>query len=162
MGYRIGGPGQFDIDAGSISLGNTYGILSCGVYDTLGGFVRYNNLASITPLGAMVNVIVSGNLDMLTSTIATLGGGDVDIWPAPAAVDLAPKLFNTTRQVGFGVFSSGSGNVTVTALGNININGSRVATYDGGNIFVESMEGNVDAGPAGKPSPAWLSIMSIQ
>ena len=151
LGYRIGGPGQFDIDAGSISLGNTYGILSCGVYDTLGGFVRYNNLASITPLGAMVNVIVSGNLDMLTSTIATLGGGDVDVTSTGGSMDLGTEeLFNTTRQVGFGVFSSGSGNVTVTALGNININGSRVATYDGGNIFVESMEGNVDAGTGGE------------
>ena len=41
LGYRIGGPGYFDVNAGSISLGNSDGILSCGVYDAQGGFNRY-------------------------------------------------------------------------------------------------------------------------
>jgi hypothetical protein len=37
----------------------------------------------------------------------------------------------------------------VIANGDINVDGSRIATYDGGNIFVESLHGNVNAGTGG-------------
>jgi filamentous hemagglutinin family protein len=150
LGYRIGGPGDFDLAAGSISLGNTFGILSVGASDPQGGFSRYNNLASITPLGATLNVTVSGDLNMLTSTIATLGGGDVNVTSTGGSMDLgSEEVFNQTRQVGFGVYTAGPGNVDVTALGNVNIDGSRIAAYDGGNIAVESLAGNVDVGTGG-------------
>ena len=51
LGYRLGGPGTFDVTADSISLGNSYGILSCGVADPQGGLSgnHYANLASLTP-----------------------------------------------------------------------------------------------------------------
>ena len=93
LGYRLGGPGAFDIQAGAISLGNTYGILSCGVEDPQDPFYRYNNLVSVTPAAAAslnvtvnadqtgtevvdgVSILPHASLDMLTSTIATLGGG---------------------------------------------------------------------------------------
>jgi hypothetical protein len=150
LGYRIGGPGEFDINAGSISLGNSYGILSCGVADPQGGFGRYNNLAAETPEGATVNVTVSGDLDMLTSTIAALGGGNVNVTSTGGSMDLGSQaLYNSTRQVGFGIFTSGNGDVNVTALGDINIDGSRIATYNGGDIFIESLDGNVDVGSGG-------------
>jgi hypothetical protein len=157
LGYRIGGPGEFNITAGQISLGNSYGILSCGVADTTGGFGRYGNLASVTPEGASLNVTVNaygnttadGNLNMLTSTIAALGGGSVNVFAA-GSIDLGMEgLSNSPRQVGFGIFTAGAGNVSVTTYGNIDIDGSRIATYDGGNIFVESYNGNVDAGSGG-------------
>ena len=61
LGYRLGGPGQFDVNATSIDLGNTYGILSCGVQDVEAGYNRYADLASITPSGATVNVTVSAD-----------------------------------------------------------------------------------------------------
>ena len=38
------------------------------------------------------------------------------------------------------------GDVTVIAGGDINVNGSRIAAYDGGNVTVRSLTGNVDAG----------------
>ena len=161
LGYRIGGPGQFDINAGSISLGNTYGILSCGVADPQGGFGRYNNLASLTPSGASVNVTVAADqtvmvdgatttvpsLDMLTSTIAAIGGGDVNVTSTGGSMDLgSQELFNVPRQVGLGIFTSGNGNVNITAFGDIDINGSRIAAFNGGNIFVESQQGTVNVG----------------
>jgi hypothetical protein len=151
VGYRIGGPGEFDIDAGSISLGNSSGILSCGVSDPAGGFDRYSDLAAITPDGATLNVTVSGDLDMQTSTIATLGGGDVNLVSTGGSLDLGSEnLFNqTTRQVGFGVFTAGPGDVSVIAPGDIDIDGSRIATFDGGDIFIESTGGNVDIGNGG-------------
>jgi filamentous hemagglutinin family protein len=178
LGYRLGGPGNFNVSAASISLGNTYGILSCGAYDTTGGFDRYNNLASITTSGAAVNVTVTADqaatevvdgttiqphasLDMLTSTIATLGGGDVNVTSLDGSMDLGTEeLFNTERQVGFGVFTAGEGNVTVQAGGDIDIDGSRIATYNGGNITVESTGGNVDAGSGGDtPTGVYLTYV---
>lgn len=151
LGYRLGGPGQFDINAGSISLGNSYGILSCGVADPQGGFNRYADLSSITQSGgATVNVTTTGNLDMLTSTIAAIGGGNVNV-TCGGSMDLgSEELFNTARQVGFGIFTSGNNaNVNVTAVGNIDINGSRIATFNGGNVFIESLTGDVNAGNGG-------------
>lgn len=167
LGYRIGGPGEFDVDAGSISLGNTYGILSCGVQDPQGGFNRYNNLASITPSGATLNVTVNDDqsgtevvdgttiqshdsLNLLTSTIASLGGGDVNVISTAGSMDLGSEaLQSSTRNVGFGVFTAGAGNVNVMAQNNVEIDGSRIAAYNGGNIFVESYAGNVDVGAGG-------------
>ena len=150
LGYRIGGPGEFDVDAGSISLGNSYGILSCGVADPDGGFGRYANLVPETPVGANLNVTVSGDLTMLTSTIASLGGGNLNVNSTGGSMDLGSEaLYNTSRQVGFGVFTAGPGNVDVTAYGDVDIDGSRIASYDGGNIFIESQTGNVNVGSGG-------------
>jgi hypothetical protein len=151
LGYRLGGPGQFDINAGSISLGNTYGILSCGVVDPQGGYGRYANLASVTQGGgATVTVTVAGDLNMLTSTIAAIGGGDVNVTSTGGSMDLgSPELFTPLRQEGFGIFTAGKGNVNITAFGDINVDGSRIATFDGGNILVESLTGNVNAGNGG-------------
>ncbi len=168
IGYRLGGPGEFDINATSIDLGNTYGILSCGVEDVEAGYSRYANLASITPSGATVNVtvtadqtgtvVVDGNtidphasLAMLTSTIAAIGGGDVNVTSTGGSMDLgSQELFgNELREVGFGILNSGNGNVNVTVLGDIDINGSRIASYNGGNIFIESLQGNVNVGSGG-------------
>ena len=168
IGYRLGGPGTFDVTAGSISLGNTYGILSCGVEDPQDSLNRYNNLASITPASANLNVTVTGpdqtgtvvedgvtimphaSLDMLTSTIATLGGGNLDVNSQLGSMDLGiQNLFNISRFVGLGVYSAAGGDVTVTAPGNINIDGSRIATYDGGTVTVDSSGGNVSVGSGG-------------
>ena len=148
LGYRIGGPGQFNVRAGSISLGNSYGILSCGVADPTGN--RYANLAPFTKAGADVNVTIDGDLSLLTSTIASLGGGDVNVTSTGGSMDLgSQELFNVRRGVALGVYTSGRGNVSVTSLGDININGSRVAAYNGGDITIKSLEGNVNAGSGG-------------
>ncbi|MGA2247606.1 MAG: filamentous hemagglutinin N-terminal domain-containing protein [Verrucomicrobiota bacterium] len=166
-GLRLGGPGLFDVTAGSISLGNAYGILSLGVEDPQGGFGRYANLASLTPSGATLDVTVTADqtgtevvdgttilphasLDMLTSTIAALGGGDLNVTSTGGSMDLGTtELFNESRQVGFGVYTSGGGDVNVIADNDIDIDGSRIATYNGGNIFIESLAGNVDVGTGG-------------
>jgi filamentous hemagglutinin family protein len=167
-GYQIGGPGRFDVNADSISLGNAYGILSCGADS--GPFNRYANLASVTPVGATLNVTITGSdgltdptqppgpnnpyvpsLDMLTSAIASLGGGDVNVIDTGGAMDLGSQgLASQARPVaGFGILTTGGGNVNVTALGDVNIDGSRIGTYDGGNIFIESLQGNVNVGNGG-------------
>ena len=150
LGYRIGGPGQFDITADSISLGNTFGILSCGVADPQGGFDRYGNLAPVTQSGATINLRVEGDLTMETSTIAALGGGNVNLTSVAGSMDLgSQELFNNQRQIGFGVFTSGIGDVNVVAAGDVNVDGSRIAAFNGGSVNVESLHGSVNAGSGG-------------
>jgi filamentous hemagglutinin family protein len=180
LGYRLGGPGQFDINADSISLGNSYGILSCGVSDPQGGFDRYNNLASLslpplTSFGANMKVTVAddqtttvngvttttSSLDMLTSTIAAIGGGDVNVTSTGGSMDLgSQELFGSSRQVGFGIFTSGKGNVNVTALGSVDINGSRIAAFNGGNVSVESQQGTVNVG-SGAATPNGVVVTYV-
>jgi filamentous hemagglutinin family protein len=172
LGDRIGGPGSFDITADSISLGNSYGILSCGVVDAPGGFDRYGNLSSITPAGATINVTVTGadqptdpsqpvspanplisSLNMLTSAIANLGGGSINVVDTGGSMDLGSSslLAFTAGAAGsahlaYGIYTTGGGNVNVTALGAVNIDGSRISTYNGGDVFIESLTGNVNVG----------------
>src|SRR5207237_1628526 len=57
LGYRVGGPGYFNVSADSIWLGNSYGSLSCGLGVPTGN--RYANLASVTGQGATVNVSIT-------------------------------------------------------------------------------------------------------
>jgi hypothetical protein len=148
-GLIVGGPGQFNVHAGSISLGNSFGIISCGVGDPTGRNL-FANLASLTPSGATVNVVSEGDLDMLTSTIAALGGGDVNVTSISGSMNLgSQELLNISRSIALGIYTSGKGDVNVTALGDININGSRIAAYNGGNIQIESFEGSVNAGSGG-------------
>jgi hypothetical protein len=150
LGYVLGGPGQFDINAGSISLGSCAGILTCGVLDQESGFERYGNLVSITPSGASLNVTVGGDINMLSSTIATLGGGDVNVTSTGGSIDLGSQnLVDEAREVGFGIFSAAQGDVSVSTFKDIDIGGSRIAAYDGGNIFVESLTGDINVGSGG-------------
>ena len=173
-GYVIGGPGQFDITAGAISLGDSDGIISSGIYDPSAD--RYANLESITPVGATVNVTITGpdqptdpgqpvgpnnplvpSLDMLTSAIASFDGGNVNVISTSGSMDLgSPELTSSTggtsakevtgSHLAFGIYTTGGGDVSVIADGDVDIDGSRIATYDGGDIFVESMTGNVNIG----------------
>jgi hypothetical protein len=171
LGDRIGGPGSFDITADTISLGDSYGILSCGVDDAAGGFDRYGNLASITPVGATITVTVTGadqlsdpsqpvgpanpvaSLNALTSPIAALGGGDVNVFDTGGSMDLgSPILLAFTAgaagsaHLAYGIYTTGGGNVNVTAQDDVDIDGSRIATYNGGDVFIESLTGNVNVG----------------
>lgn len=149
FGYQVGGPGTFDVTADSISLGDSYGIISEGVVGE--GTIPYSNLDSVTPEGATVNVTVDGNFTMQSSTIAALAGGNVSLTSLGGSLDLGlPDIpEGQSLLLGYGVYTSGIGNVNVVASGDIDINGSRIATFDGGNIFVESYNGSVDVGSAG-------------
>ena len=150
LGYQVGGPGSFNVSAGSIALGNSYGILSWGVGSTSVG-IRFNNLVPVTTQGATINVTSAGDLSMLTSTIATLGGGDVNVNARNGTITLGSQdlLDNSARSPALGIFTAGKGDVNITALKNVDINTSRVATYDGGNINIVSLQGDVNAGSGG-------------
>jgi filamentous hemagglutinin family protein len=144
-GYAIGGGGKFDITAASIDLGTSKGI------NSMGGGLYSVNQGSTYPLhnlfgtGADINVNVTGDLDMFSTSIASWDGGNITI-NAGGEVNVGSSQFTPNALVARGIYSTDRGDVTVIAGGDINVNGSRIAAYDGGNITVESLNGNIDAG----------------
>jgi filamentous hemagglutinin family protein len=154
-GYSLSGPGTFKITAGSITLADP----SDQGISTVGASVN-PNLASYSQTGANLDVTTTaGDLSMFASTINTLMGGDITINSA-GAINLG-----TQESFGFsapnrGVYTISGGNVNVTAAGDINLYGSRIATFDGGNIMVQSTGGSVDAGN-GVASDLTLSLFQV-
>ena len=72
-------------------------------------------------------------------------GGDVNVTSTGGGIDLGSQnLFITsTTQIAYGIYTAGHSDVSVIAHDNVSINGSRIAAYDGGNVFVKSLFGNV-------------------
>ncbi len=139
-GYYIGGGGQFDINAHNMNLGSTLGIRSIGP-DNNGSLATACHFTQ----GADINLTLSGYLDIFSTTICALNGGNINI-NAGSYVNVGLKSLTGDDQYVRGIFTVGPGNVSVVAGDDINVNGSRIAAYDGGNVFVESLDGNVDAG----------------
>ena len=137
-GYLLGGGGHFIINAHNFDLGSTAGIVSQGP--------RGNSaLANYFTHGADVNLTLSGSLDMFSTTISSLNGGAISV-TAGGYVNVGSSFFQGNDLVARGIFTLGLDDVSVVAVGDINVNGSRIAAYDGGNVFVESLTGNVNAG----------------
>ena len=140
-GYLLGGGGQFNLTARNLDLGATTGIVSEGP-------LMNHALANYFTRGADINVSLSGNLDMFSTTISSVNGGAINIF-AGGSINVGSSLFAGDNSVARGIFTVDPSDVTVIANGNINVNGSRIAAYDGGNIKVESLTGNVDTGNGG-------------
>jgi filamentous hemagglutinin family protein len=162
-GIVIGGPGQLNITAQSMNLGaSTYGVSSEGP-------AVNHALATITGNGAAININLTGDLDMFASQISSWYGGAIDINVGDSAADAAYAAagfgainINASSSINIGlaglpfqgttphgIWTSADSDISITAQGDVNVQGSRIAAYDGGNIFVESLEGNVDAGTGG-------------
>jgi hypothetical protein len=144
-GYFIGGGGKFDVFAQNMDLGTTAGIQSLGVsLYTIGGSYPLAQTAHITT-GADIKVQTTGDLDMYSTSIESLNGGNITV-DAGGIINAGSADFTVNSTGARGIFSTSHGDVTVDAGGDININGSRIATYDGGTVSVESSGGNVDCG----------------
>jgi filamentous hemagglutinin family protein len=169
----VGGTGEFDVTASSINLGNSDGILSVGNGGTPAnpflGEVSYSFLTPYITSGATINV-TADTLEMPSSIIAALGGGNVNVTcngviPGSStpnrpgigvSMDLgSPDLLDFEAVImgdsnlGLGIYTSGGGDVNVTAYGTINIDTSRIATFNGGNVNITSLTGDVNAGSGG-------------
>jgi filamentous hemagglutinin family protein len=162
-GYTVGGGGQFDITARTIDLGTSAGIQSKGValYTVHGSYPLAGLFGDggVFDHGANINVTTTGNpsagetasgdligdLDMYSTSIASLNGGNISI-SASGGVNAGSPVFTVNSASVLGIYSAGQGDVSVIANGDININGSRIAAYNGGNVTVESLHGNIDAG----------------
>jgi hypothetical protein len=143
FGFTLGGGGQFNLSARTMDLGTTAGIQSKGV--SLYKVGASYPLASLFTQGADVSVTTTGDLNMYSSSIATLNGGNIFI-NAGGDLNAGSSVFSVTTLGARGIYSTSGGDVSVYSGRDINLNGSRIATYDGGNLTVESRNGNINAG----------------
>jgi filamentous hemagglutinin family protein len=151
-GYVLGGGGTFDITANTLDLGSTHGIQTVGPANNPALHNDYvSTLPGYLPHGAAINVDLTGvnadgdSLDMFATTISSLNGGNISV-NAAGNVILGSTYVPGNDQYARGIYTTGDSDVSVIAGGNIEVAGSRIAAYDGGNVTVESLHGNVDAG----------------
>ena len=141
-GLVLSGPGNFNISANTIDLGISGGI-SVAAPDSA--------LAAISPYGANVNVTTVGNLEMTSTKIANesyLGGITLNVG---GALDVGGQLSTFgDPDAAKGIFTTSGGNISVTANNDVNVDGSRIAAYDGGNLDIKSVNGDVNAGTGGE------------
>jgi filamentous hemagglutinin family protein len=141
-GYQVAGPGTFRINAGSIDLGNGTGLVSLGIDG-------YAALGPYTARGADIHISTSGDLNMIASGITSDYGGAINI-TCGGAIDVGSLLVPPASSgTSFGIVSLFGGNISVIAANDINVDGSRIAAYDGGDVLVESLYGDVNAGDGG-------------
>ena len=151
QGLALSGPGTFNVNAGTIDLGVSGGIRVLAPDDLL---------AAISPYGANLNVTTVGDLTMTSTKISNeslLGNVDVNVGGTLNVGDQFSTLGDTTAPKG--IYSTGGGNVTVTANGDVDVNGSRIAAYNGGNVTVESQTGDVNAGTGGA---GYVTLTALQ
>jgi filamentous hemagglutinin family protein len=140
-GLGLAGPGHFEVTAGNINLGSSDGI------QVLEGD---SALTAISPYGANLTINTSGYLDMTYSKVANeglLGGVQLNIGSTLDVGSESNPFSNPNAAVG--IFTTSGGGISITATGDVDVNGSRVAAYDGGNINIRSTTGDVDAGTGG-------------
>ena len=149
QGLALSGPGQFQIKAGSVDLGVSGGI---SVQAASAG------LEALVPTGAALTIdttaqegeVGDGNLSMTASRISNEAlGGSITI-QAAGRIDVGTQ--QTALGAGNqprGIYTSGGGGIQITAQGDVQVNGSRVAAYDGGNIRIFSATGDINAGSGG-------------
>ena len=171
-GLALAGGGAFNITARTIDLGTSGGIESQGVvYNAAENYPLaqlFGNGGAFTK-GADVTVTTTGNhtepnatsgelagdMDMTLSSIDSLFGGNITI-NASADLNAGQPNLNVNSQGVRGIYTSSGGDLNITAKGNINVFGSRLTTFDGGNITVESLDGDINAG-SGSSSPVSVS-----
>ena len=145
QGLALAGPGQFNISARNIDLGVSGGI-TVQAPDAA--------LEAISPYGANLNIAFSGNLDMASTKIANesyLGGinivGSASLLTSAGTLDVGSQ-FTTYGDPNApkGIFTTSGGDLSIRTPGDVNVDGSRIAAFNGGNITVESLAGDVSAG----------------
>lgn len=153
--YQVAGPGTFKISANSIDLGTSDGLISLGIAPATGSGSKANEFAALAPYttrGADLDISTVGNLSMVSSAIVSEYGGAINI-TAGGSIDVGSPVLGLLPPPNGdpirGIVSLWQGDISIVADENINVDGSRIAAYDGGNIYIDSLQGNVDAGSGG-------------
>jgi len=98
----------------------------------------------------------SGNLNLISSEIYTLSGGNISILVPGGAIDVGlaftPVGLAQKPASQLGIVAEGAGNIGIYAQGDVNVNASRIFTLGGGNILIWSDTGSIDAGNGSKSS----------
>ncbi|MEI6075800.1 MAG: filamentous hemagglutinin N-terminal domain-containing protein [Verrucomicrobiota bacterium] len=144
LGLNLKGPGNFNISAASMDLGVSEGISVAELDPADAGDA---GLAAISPYGANLTVATTGDLSMTSTKISNesyRGGVTLNVGGVLNVGNEYSIYGDVTSSKG--IFTVSGGDVSVHAHGDVNVNGSRIAAYDGGNISVVSETGDVNAG----------------
>jgi hypothetical protein len=105
--------------------------------------------------GGLLDLAVGGDLEMTLSKILTYNGAPISIHglqgadsPVGGSVDVGTNERPPLDVFGdiFGIVTLAGGGITIHANGDVNVNESRVATLSGGDITIESVHGDINAG----------------
>jgi hypothetical protein len=135
-GLLVMGQGRFVVRAQGIDLGVSGGItFKPALNPALAGSASESALevASETDLSMEFSRISN---DSLLGSVAVAAAGAINIGGP----------FTPHVNVPVGIYSTEGGRVAVTALGDIIMNGSRVAALRGGDVSIQSLTGNIDGG----------------
>ncbi len=141
-GIQVGGAGKLNVFAHNLDLGISQGIRSIGS-------LLNPALAQISPSGVDINVTATGNILLTSSSISSFSGGSLAI-NSLGKIDVGSQESFTSDDTPKGIYTGHGGSVNVHAFSDINIEGSRIASYDGGDVSVVSETGTVDAGAGAK------------
>jgi filamentous hemagglutinin family protein len=94
----------------------------------------------------------SGNIDMTTSQISTNSGKDNIYIIANGKLDVGKSTFfeKEADRAKTGVFTAAGGAINIFVNGDVNVNESRIMTFEGGDITIWSDSGNINAGIGSK------------
>ena len=94
----------------------------------------------------------SGNIEMTSSQISTTSGKDNIYIIAAGELDVGKSTFfsDAAEVQKTGIFTAGGGAINILTNGDVNVNESRVMTFEGGDITVWSESGNINAGRGAK------------
>jgi hypothetical protein len=88
----------------------------------------------------------AGDINMTTSQISTLAGGDICVF-SNGNINVGQTAFVTAAQTqSTGIFTGYGGAINIFSVKDVNVNESRVMTFFGGDITMWSDTGNINAG----------------
>jgi filamentous hemagglutinin len=145
----------YTLAGGSISLLAPGGILNVGVANPpVGAGARPASELGIVAQGAGdVRIYSSGDVDVNSSRIFTLLGGNIQIWSDQGSIDAGRGSKTAISAPPPRVVVDASGNVTLDFSGSVAGSGIRTVqtapNVNPGNVYLVAPEGTVDAGDAG-------------
>ncbi len=140
-GITLNGPGRLSITANNMDLGSSSGIQINKALSP--------QLTGISTQGASLDITLTGDLEMTSTRIANTGWLGAITIDAAGEVDVGTQASVQDPNDSRGIYTSGGGDVSITATGNVNVQGSRIAAFNGGNLAVVSRNGDVNAGSGG-------------
>nr|WP_083794852.1 filamentous haemagglutinin family protein [Bradyrhizobium sp. ORS 278] len=108
---------------------------------------------ALTGASGASTLVKTGDLDVLHSTIQTRFGGDISIFGPGGTItvgSLAQETNPILRLRDLGIMTLGGGAINTFTDQSVLVNSSRVLTTQGGDVFMWSSNGNLDAGRGSK------------
>jgi hypothetical protein len=125
-------------------------LMDAGQTDQANQLLQQTKTQTVAPM--LSSPSGSGNIEMTSSQISTNSGKDNIYIIAAGELDVGKSTFfsNPDEVQKTGIFTAGGGAINILTNGDVNVNESRVMTFEGGDITVWSESGNINAGRGAK------------